>query len=370
MSDPNRSSFNRLPEKVRLAIWENFALPRRPLFHSISYAHHSERYFMLFTFDMTGDDKHSERDRLLRHSTTRALMQVNREARKTVLAGRELQRVAHTNMNVCVGCTYGSISPVRPGLYGFILQKFFYVNWDIDMFYFRCGLHISNPLEAFLDKSCLPKMKQIAIDIRGPSAVGNNYLLKAPTYKRIFGVYSDPYWTFAQNLPSLNTILMVVDRHTSRKLWGHSTLDEDEWEGPLVPDQDVDSDAGNNYGERDSTEGEDDEWMYLEWIESYPKDEFGFHRFSPEFYDMELYRRLFCLVRQQLSVDKVKVPFKEWVEEIVSSAKEDAKEALGRPIDIQMVMDHLGSYDNDIGGYHRLDKLWEKAVVPRPQHKP
>ncbi|KAI0533233.1 hypothetical protein GGR58DRAFT_517078 [Xylaria digitata] len=383
MADLVFPQFSRLPSELRCEVWGNFALPQGPMLHSISHRCYADNKYMFCSFVSNGRDN-DRRINLLKISATRALMQVNREARKAVLAGRDLHKVTRRKMKVFMGGLYNK-NKAKPLEYEDpLLQNFFFLNPDLDMFYFRCGLHLNPAL--FLDKSCLQKMQRIAIDIRGPISKGG--MLYAPSYSKLFGANSEPHWLFARdNLPSLKTIVLVLGVHAVRRLYiyssgfNHAGFDEDQenetnihkWYG----EDDIMSERDSDWGEPATDDHEYayghpdgphenvglDEEKYDDDLEKLFSDRFGFHNVEPESCRCAFKPVMYLSGRQAPPV-QVSIAFRRWVREMVSRAKGEASEYLKRPIDIQMVMDHSGNFFDPIEGYYRLSAEFFDVDIP------
>ncbi|TGJ87457.1 hypothetical protein E0Z10_g1280 [Xylaria hypoxylon] len=379
MSKLDFPQFNRLPFELRDAVWVMFALPRSPMIHLISRKNSSADAYMLCSFGWSDYD-YRQRIDLPELSTTRALMQVNQEARKAVLAGRKLQSVNDSQMNVFLGFKY--IYERQGYRYEHaIVQKFFFVNWDIDMFYLRCCLFTN--IDLFFDKSCLQKIKRIAVDCRGPRRQGNT--LYTPGYNKLFGLCSTSHWTFAHpGLTSLNSIYLVLGIYATRRLYAYTQFlniaesDEDQQSGTDIVEQDEEDesaseedesasegDEGASEGDEISSEVESDEdgeadffnglfgfthegW-YKDLLHDLPGDQIGFHHFEPESY---FDKPFIYLSRRQASPTRVKISFRDWVQNTISRAKGEVGLSLGRPINIQMVMDQYGGFNSEARGYY------------------
>ncbi|KAI0966774.1 hypothetical protein F4678DRAFT_448095 [Xylaria arbuscula] len=156
MSEPSFPQFRRLPFELRDAVWAEYALPRGPMLHSLSIRWEepcADYIVSSFPTSCIEPSDYSKIDLLLL-PTTRALMQVNREARKAVLAGRQHPRVDNNigiiryETQVFLGGIYQPRSSHRSGI---LLHKIFFVNWDIDMFYYGRDSWLELPI---VDSSC------------------------------------------------------------------------------------------------------------------------------------------------------------------------------------------------------------------------
>ncbi|KAI1758066.1 hypothetical protein F4782DRAFT_524762 [Xylaria castorea] len=370
MSELKFPQFNRLPFELRDAIWVMFALPRGPMLHSIS-GRLTRKNIMICSFSLDGLAVNP-----LMLPTTRALMQVSHEARKAVLAGRQLQRLVHNifKYDVFLGGVYNVKDPKQR----LMLHKFFFVNWAIDMFYFRQQLHMG--MGRFLDSSFLSKVKRIAIDVEGPSTQGE--ILYAPNYSQLFGGTSISDVII---LPSLDTIYLALNFNAVRQMYSYAQLmtdsesdsyeysemgsdeqdeqneqdeeDDSEVEEELdeVPELDSDTEEEEEYDDIESSGdgfGSDDENDYGEWLNELPKDQFGFHHVEPETYS-HLDRPLAVLFGEQWPLSLIEISFQDWVDQMVSSTKAETEYFCGRPIGVQMVMDVYGGICHIVGGYYR-----------------
>ncbi|KAI0424287.1 hypothetical protein F5Y09DRAFT_347878 [Xylaria sp. FL1042] len=258
--------------------------------------------------------------------TARALMQVNYEARTAVLSGRHLQNILHTS-SYTMYAGYGDTSYL----------KFFFVNWDIDMFFFQGGTQ--HFIHLLFDRNVLSKIKHIAMGINGPRQEGN--VLRAPGYySLIHGAFGDPTSFARSHLPSAKTMHLVLHHEsTMRPMTAFMML-------PMAhPEGDVDDDSDRTHfdtltrlcsfrRELESIEANLDLDLRL------PEDKFGFHHFeleSPTYTQKPIYYPSWRESHHMW----VKASFKDWVNEIVSCARE----GLGRSIEIRMVTKHTDSFD-------------------------
>ncbi|KAI0973716.1 hypothetical protein F4678DRAFT_486875 [Xylaria arbuscula] len=370
MAEPHFPQFNKLPINLRCRVWDIFAFPPGPMLHVLFPEKDYEHCRVTIYSTKAKGTSH-----VADMATTCALMQVNQEARKHVLSGRQpfyvedriydlrvLFHSAHESRNL-----EGSWE--KRSFY-----NFFFVNWDIDMFCFRGG-RIQYQLHNMFEEDILAKIKHIAIEFGGLiglgdkdntiSALSYNQLSKEPTPK--------PLDMICSHLPSLKTIFLALNHSTVYRLCHYVLFHDRDWP------EDVDSDDPD-YDE--SLERPD--WQ-LEaekevtgWITSLPEYKFGYHRVEPE-------KRCYSLQLLQYpsgrhhSLPYAKTDFGKWVDEFVSFAKEDATEAYAREhgrvvyaeddlegfkarggkveevdlVEVQMVMDHYGAFDEKLGGYYR-----------------
>ncbi|KAI0814149.1 hypothetical protein GGR55DRAFT_701872 [Xylaria sp. FL0064] len=310
--------FNRLPAELRHEIWDLFALPRGPVLHTISRTLLNGRRIALFSEVEEG--LLMELDRL---PTTRALMQVNQEARIAVLSGRQLQNPFDSS-SFAILARHGDT----------FHQKFFFVNWDIDMFFFRNGAqHI---IHSVFEKSALSKIKHIAIEIDGPKQDGN--VLRAPGYYNLVdkNTFCDPMFFARSHLPSTETIYLVLHYvPTVHTMTTFMMFPMENCEG------DVDDYSNRTHfetmsrlsvfmGELNSKEENSDFGMRL------PEDKFGLQHFeieSPTY----TWKPIYYLSGRECPQNRVKALFRDWVDEMVSRAIEDVKEELGHPVEVQIV---------------------------------
>ncbi|KAI8949371.1 hypothetical protein F4801DRAFT_553390 [Xylaria longipes] len=362
MSGLNFPQFSQLPFELRDAVWVRYALPRGPMLHSISNRY-TEEDVLLCSFVSSGPGIN-----LWMLPTTLALTQVSREARKAVLAGRQLQRVDTYKIDVFLGGVFNIRDRYKRRL---MLHKFFFVNWDIDMFYFRHGLHTH--MGRLLNWSFRSKMKRVAIDIIGPSIQGD--ALHAPSYHRLFNRMGI---TDLTDLPSLDTIYMVLDFHAVCQIYAHAQFrtgresdgdehsethsveqdEEDDSEAEEESDKNLELDAVIEVVEfveislSDGGFDSDDSDDYHDWLCELPDDQYGFHNVGPDTYH-DLLSSLTCFFSPQWPLTRVEIPFQDWVDKMVSSMKEDVGQFCRRPLDIKMVMDLHGGICPIVDGYYR-----------------
>ncbi|KAI1734965.1 hypothetical protein F4680DRAFT_453359 [Xylaria scruposa] len=375
MSEITFPQFSRLPCELRLKVWTEYALPPGPMIHSISYngswPHGNNILLCSFGLGSPYWNRYNKYSQVNVHylSTTRSLMQVNYEARKTVLGGRQLQRVVdsnHFNVNTFHGGSSLGIHPDghvnvtdsrRP--HGMIYHKFFFVNWDIDMFYFRSG--IQSVMHMILDESCLQKMQRMAVEIRGPRA--RNEGLYALWYTDLFDmqrtsrvpvVPAAPVSLTRRLLASVNKIFLVLGYKAARKIYKQNLAEQDDREPDTVLDEVL------YIGETDSEAGSVDESDYDAWCDDLPpRDEFGFHHIEaePGYYFETPLTRL-----DQLGL----ISFQDWAAGTVHEAERDARENYcGRPVDVHMVMDLDGHFDGWIMSYYR-NRYFQFGVSGEP----
>ncbi|KAI0433320.1 hypothetical protein F5Y09DRAFT_338739 [Xylaria sp. FL1042] len=386
LPERNFPKFNLLPWELRDVVWVNYALPQRPMLHSVSYRC-SRRDLLLCSFVSQGRDIDPAR-----LPTTRALMQVSKEARKAVLAGRQLQRVKmvgyeiNTFFGLLINANNGRGMHIR-------MHKFFFVNWDIDMFYFRRGLHIH--VQNFLDKSCLLKMKRIAIDTKYPwFYVEKESQLNLPHYAFLF--YGMSLSAVIRNLPALNAVHLVLDFHALRRLYAYTKLLKDK---EVKEDTEADAppqDEGNNneseegLGEFDGGReweleqgtlerpervfGSENEAKYNDWLAKLrtKHDEYGFHRVEPETYHY-FGETFLCHVRRPIQHPieilipvEIIIPFQDWVHQMISETKKEIRKFCKHPVDINMVIDVYGGCPHlMLYGYYRIDReIWRVTLAP------
>lgn len=251
-------------------------------------------------------------------------MQVSREARKAVLAGRQLQKLDQI---------LGMACPAPP-----VLQKCFFVNWEIDMFYFRQLAPMTRFWRGGRLDSWVLKIERLAVDIadvwNGRDALlvpGYNELINSATIAHL------------ANLASLKTLYLVLDHNASMQMYRlirlmmDSELDVDDYE---VSAQDEDWDE-DEYSEPCFEIGEDSD--YSDWLRGFPTDQWKFHNVGPES-DLHSQRTLNCIIRPRAFPERIKIPFLDWLNQIISATKEDAERSGKLTVDIQMVMDVTGGY--------------------------
>ncbi|KAI0856023.1 hypothetical protein F4860DRAFT_529535 [Xylaria cubensis] len=350
MSETTFPQFSRLPCELRQKVWAQYALPRGPMIHSISYSRNQIDKFLLCSFrvDCDGVDPYS-RINVYHLSTTRALMQVNYEARKTVLVGRQLQRVVSSD-RISIQTFHGGSrlqdylfniirwGPYRPshGIY----HKFFFVNWDIDLFYFRSGVH--NHMDTILEESCLQKMQRMAVEIRGPKVKSGG--LYAPSYTTFFDPWKSTGSPIDRRLlASVKVISLVLSYKAARKIYQHHLIEQHNRESDTEPSGDIEEyKEVTGIGFEPSQIGE---CNYEKWARCIPReDKYGFIDHS-HFFNRPL-------TRLALPGDVWETPlisFEDWIDELISKTEGDARENFcGRPVDVRMVVDIDGRFDYSI----------------------
>ncbi|KAI0183779.1 hypothetical protein EV127DRAFT_516710 [Xylaria flabelliformis] len=128
--------FSKLTKDLRLAIWGRFALPQR-LYHLL-------RQDLNWVTDVTVSDFEVYK----RRGEVRRIMQVNREARREVLRGRQL---------VVWDKTWDLKGRPQPG------PSYSFVNWELDLFSVKFVHSHGNPWS----KEPFNKIKNLAVGISG-----------------------------------------------------------------------------------------------------------------------------------------------------------------------------------------------------------
>ncbi|KAI0551704.1 hypothetical protein F4679DRAFT_582165 [Xylaria curta] len=356
MSEITFPQFSRLPCELRQKVWTQYALPRGPMIHSISYVgrviHWNKILLCSFSLGGTCYDKYSQVN-VYNLPTTRALMQVNYEARKTVLVGRQLQRVVNSNqfnVNTFHGRSgsqihlYVRASRQQPCQ---LFYKFFFVNWDIDVFYFRSGIQIV--MHTILDESCLQKMQRMAVEIRGPRTIKGG--LYAPGYTCFLGSKRVPVVPSVPLLASVNKVFLVLGYKAAHKIYKQNLAEQSD-----VPYTVLSGEAVPYISDTDSEASSMDESDYEGWCDRLPPpDEFGFHHIEaePGYYFETPLTRL---------APPGTISFHDWATIMIHEAERDARECFcGRPIDVHMVMDLDGHFDDWIKSYYK-NQLFQFGV--------
>ncbi|KAI1737691.1 hypothetical protein F4680DRAFT_450654 [Xylaria scruposa] len=170
--------FRKLPKEIRLEIWGQFALPKR-LYHLV-------RQDLNWVTDVTVSDYEVHK----RRKDVRRIMQVNREARREVLQGREL---------VVWDQTWDLKGRPQPG------PSYSFVNWDLDLFSVTFVHSHGNPWK----KEPFNKIKNLAVGIKGE--FGRNarrpYTQKSP-YRYEHDQVTFLEWREAQG--SVERIVLII----------------------------------------------------------------------------------------------------------------------------------------------------------------
>lgn len=265
--------------------------------------------------------------------TTRALMQVSKEARKAVLAGRQLRHLDSDKYKVAVfaqwwGCITGGKNDPK-------FQKYFFVNWDIDLVYFP---RTSRPdVRLFLEESRLHDIKRIAIDIQGPDYNSDEDVTYAPSYDDLLASTSIRELSM---LSELTTIYLVLNAPAVAELY-HVSI--------LFAEGESDSDESDE----DDEEDEKDYVDYLfDWLCLHETDQYDFHHIGSETY--RYFRKpITCLFTQPVTLTQVEIPFPAWVDEMISATERDARCFCGPGVDVQMVMELFLEDTGEFGSYYR-----------------
>lgn len=330
--------------------------------HSMSYGGNERRPLSIYSWEQGGPGIDLES-----LPTVRALMQVSREARKAVLAGRQFQRLLHNNARV-YSYKYWLC----------VLRNCFFVNWEIDMFYFLDQRPLVKLCYSLIDSnwvtfpnSWVAKIQRAAIGFDGVFNPANN-LLDA-SYDELFNQTAIEHLAV---IPSLKTVYLALDRLLSAQLYGR-TLYTEEFRAAIdaalidaTKRRAAQIKAANMNGDSDTpmSEGEDNNstniihvndndfgdidirdirtirtnsgiWAFSTApVRGLPTDRWGFHHIGAS--SKLDSRKAIVTVGPQGSqpTQRIEVPILDYFYQLVSRVKEDAERA-GKPaVDVQMVM--------------------------------
>ncbi|KAI1110634.1 hypothetical protein F5Y14DRAFT_465360 [Nemania sp. NC0429] len=311
---PSFPQFNQLPFELRHMIWDQFALPAEPMLFTVMNT-------VCKCFDPTVRFSEPARIGLPTIATTRALMQVNKEARKAVLRGRQLQKFNCKDYDVRVftGCGWP--------LY---LRGCFFVNWEVDCFYLRERRLGYLEIPDLLNEGPMHQIKNIAIDLESP--------LRCLTWSGPPETESDPGYRTVQYdtlesleelkaLQSLKTIYLVYDFDTLTRVYAS-----------VQPATENDSNGGGDGGPHSFDPKTS--YEYGNWVPGLPKDKYGFYHLGPEPAPYFQGNPTFFF-RKGRGGPRVELPFKDWVRDTELSIKNEAEGIFKRPVDVQMVTDPL-----------------------------
>ncbi|KAK5625275.1 hypothetical protein RRF57_000991 [Xylaria bambusicola] len=335
--------FSRLPTELRYEIWSFHGLPRGPMLHTISPG----RLATSVVMTSVAMDIHNE-DYMIDLPTIWASIQVSHEARKVVLAGRELQWFKQDRVLKTRGFTGGVCNIYEKKKRHPSVHNFFFVNWDIDMFYFRRGLqhHIGN----LFDEKYTREIKHIAVEVNGPAEARG--ALHAPSYDEILGDISPfPTSFFRFFLPSVKTVYLAMSFYAVHQICSYMTR---------RPLDGYDDDMNLQFrGDFDIQMEPEQEIEHKNLIHLWPSGDFGFHHIeaSGRYYRNPI---RYTPGRMPYLQPQAQGSFEDWVKEMVSQAQIEAEKDLRRFPKFKMVMDHNGSYETLIKGYHRCNV----GVVP------
>lgn len=218
--------------------------------------------------------------------TIQALLQVNSEARKAVLAGREVQKIHSASRTT----------------HEAVLHKCIFVNWEVDLFYFTNLVpFIKVPREDRLE-TWVSKIKHAAVNLNPLEFEERTVLL--PDYDRRLAFTKIQ---FLSHIPFLETIHLAFSSDSTLDLFLHKryATNPEATTAQLYED-------------------------FLIWLRKFPADQWGFHHIGPE--------SIRCL-RPDSYRASIDTPFLHWLNSTKSKAKKDA-ESFGKPnVDIQIVMD-------------------------------
>ncbi|KAI1363634.1 hypothetical protein F5Y08DRAFT_340459 [Xylaria arbuscula] len=242
--------FSQLPPELRYKIWGVFGLPRGPMLHTLSSEQCPNVTIMTsMVYDKAYNDLDHQID-LTSLCTIRALMQVSREAREIVLAGRHMQRTT-THKTEIKGFMGGVTDPCEGPEPYCVFHTFFFVNWDIDMFYFRFVLWPE--MDYLFDAVSRESIRHIAIDVNGPEII--NGTLTAPRYCDFMMGFRRYLRDFFKSVETIYLVIGLVPLH---RMGAHNGALH-----KLVGDPENDKPSGA-YG-YDTVAGFDDEYrLYYE----------------------------------------------------------------------------------------------------------
>ncbi|KAI0451221.1 hypothetical protein F5B21DRAFT_528124 [Xylaria acuta] len=213
--------------------------------------------------------------------------------------------------------------------------KILSINWDIDMFYFRSGLHLT--MHMALNGSCVQKMKRIAIEIRGPKVQGGTP------------------WIFARRiLESVTTIILVLSFKAVRNIYKQwlagKQVDDNEQDKAGESELEMESDS-DNIDEEEDGEVVFDPYQRL----ARPPSEGPIWLHHVEAESRCYFKRpLIYLFGRRAPRRQVTISFRDWVDKAIFCASKDSgRNFCGRPVDIHMAMDLTGSYDFSIQSYYK-----------------
>lgn len=307
------------------------------MLHTISLKHESEHEFLLASCQPP--DSGIDPTTIL---TTRALMQVNKEARETVLAGRKLRSF---NSNVYkVDTFFRGLYPSRDEN-RLMLHSYFFVNWSIDMFYFPkidC-----RGVKNFLDETGMYNIERIALDIKGPT--GEGLELYDLTHNEHIALTSLGKLSM---LPLLKTICLALNFETVHQMFinyrfvsGYKS-DSDKDVETSSDEQDEDDDV--ELPEREGPLASFGPESFSDWACSLGTDLYGFHRLeSGSRHDLGLGERLPCVFEGQLLL------LEDWINERLGAAARNVKELRKPDLHIYMGMDLFGGISHIVGGSQR-----------------
>ncbi|KAI1427630.1 hypothetical protein F5Y12DRAFT_736120 [Xylaria sp. FL1777] len=256
------------------------------------------------------------------------------------------------NIDVFLGGVYNILNKDQRRL---MLHSFFFVNWDIDMFYFRCGFQ--TVMHEIFDECCLHRIKHIAVEIDGPEARGDT--LNAPGYYKLLGKTTSEPLSFLQlYLPSVTTMYLALSFYTTRRMCAYVLFGTSEFSDGDVSMEDLGEELQETDLSLDYSDYELDSEMEDgcdEMLSHYPEDVYGFHHIIPGYhcYSSNPITYLSGRKTPETPQTEVETSFKDWVDQIVSYAEEDARNIFKHSIEIRMVMDHSGGYDRIVDGYYR-----------------
>ncbi|KAI1260401.1 hypothetical protein F5Y18DRAFT_432352 [Xylariaceae sp. FL1019] len=403
MAEPQFQLFEKLPTEIRVSVWAYYSLSKTPMVHAMSFDAAADSFYIKHRKVIINSFPVDETTTRPDFEMVRALMQTNREARYEALQGRELQGPQkRTTPDTCTDVYYGGAwhehQSVETPKY-----HYFFVNWDTDLFYFRCGLHIAMGL--ILHDSCVQKMQRIAIDIRGPFWPVDGDLM-VPRWAKFSGVkyaasplpMTENRDYHSDNLISLEHLTLVLPYRVlydaEITISEPSTLEssiadetdpgEAQGTGPEDIAQGIAINEAINFleGVGDDVGFDEDDYHcddecsfnglyfpnYMDrttgrWKEretnDTPKvdkeqDGFGFHLIerSTEL----LYGRKEAQYIPRETIDEpVATTLDRWVQGTKSAAARDMHRILGRNVGVNMVMDDSGDYRRNVVGY---DRVW------------
>ncbi|KAI1296240.1 hypothetical protein F5Y03DRAFT_398922 [Xylaria venustula] len=233
------------------------------------------------------------------------------------------------------------------------------------------------------DEAILAKIKHVAVEI-GKLDMFDGKLI-APAYRGLGKETTPkPLDKLCAYLPSLKTIFLALNHSTVYELSRELMLHERDWPDEFDSD---DTDYDESLARSNQQVAAEMRMEVTDWITSLPEYKFGYHRVEPK-------KRCYALLPlsyysgRDNPPPKVQTDFGTWVHELLLFAKEDVIEAYRREhkryifaaddleglevqiaeatakgyeiemdlIEVQMVMDHHGAFEERLHGYYRKRK--------------